>query len=258
MSKPVAIITGGTRGIGKAISGQLAEVGYDLIVNHVSPATTSLQETVQKLRAAGIACEPVQADISVGEDRSRLVKTTQEIYGRCDLLVNNAGVAPVERMDILETTTKSYRRVMAINLEGPFFLTQRIANWMIQQRSKRPDQAFRIVNISSISAYTSSLSRGEYCLSKAGMSMMTALYADRLAQEGIGVFEIRPGITQTDMTGSVKEKYDKLIAEGLTPIRRWGHPNDVAQAVQAIAEGRLDFCPGQVINVDGGFHLRRL
>jgi NAD(P)-dependent dehydrogenase (short-subunit alcohol dehydrogenase family) len=147
---------------------------------------------------------------------------------------------------------------MNINLRGPYFLTQLVANWMIEQKKKFSDRAFRIVNTSSMSAYTSSPARGEYCLSKAGISMMTKLYADRLAEFGIGVFEIRPGIIMTDMTSVVKEKYDKLIAEGLTPIKRWGYPEDVAKAVGAIAQGRLDFSTGQVINVDGGFHLRRL
>jgi 3-oxoacyl-[acyl-carrier protein] reductase len=147
---------------------------------------------------------------------------------------------------------------MNINLRGPYFLTQLVANWMIEQKKKFPDRAFRIVNTSSMSAYTSSPARGEYCLSKAGISMMTKLYADRLSEFGIGVFEIRPGIIMTDMTSVVKEKYDKLIAEGLTPTKRWGYPEDVAKAVGAIAQGRLDFSTGQVINVDGGFHLRRL
>ena len=167
-------------------------------------------------------------------------------------------MAPLARADILEATEESFERVLNINLKGPYFLTQSIANWMIEQKKRFPDRAFRIINISSISAYTSSPSRGEYCVSKAGISMMTALYADRLAEYGIVVFEVRPGIIATDMTSTVKEKYDKLIAEGLTPIKRWGEPEDVGKAVAAIAEGRLDFCTGQVINVDGGFHLRRL
>jgi len=174
------------------------------------------------------------------------------------MLVNNAGVAPLKRMDILEVSEASFDRVMGINLKGPYFLTQQVANWMIEQKKTHPERAYRIVNTGSISAYTSSPARGEYCVSKAGISMMTMLYADRLAEYGIGVFEIRPGIIQTDMTSVVKDKYDKLIAEGLTPIKRWGQPEDIAKAVGAIAEGRLDFSTGQVINVDGGFHLRRL
>ena len=174
------------------------------------------------------------------------------------MLVNNAGVAPSKRMDLLDATEESFDRVMGINLKGPYFLTQKVANWMIEQKKTHPDRACRIVSTGSISAYTSSPARGEYCVSKAGISMMTKLYSDRLAEYGIGVFEISPGIIATDMTSVVKDKYDKLIAEGLTPIKRWGLPEDIAKAVGAIAEGRLDFSTGQVINVDGGFHLRRL
>ena len=179
-------------------------------------------------------------------------------FRRLNLLVNNAGMAPRERTDILEATEESFDRVMGINLKGPYFLTQQVANWMVEQKKAHPDREFRIVSTGSISAYTSSPARGEYCLSKAGVSMMTKLYADRLAEYGIGVFEISPGIIATDMTSVVKDKYDKLIAEGLTPIKRWGLPEDIAKAVGAIAEGRLDFSTGQVINVDGGFPLRRL
>jgi NAD(P)-dependent dehydrogenase (short-subunit alcohol dehydrogenase family) len=174
------------------------------------------------------------------------------------MLVNNAGAAPLKRMDILQATEESFDRVVGINLRGPYFLTQLVANWMVEQRKQAPQRPLRIVNIGSISAYTSSPSRGEYCISKAGVAMMTKLYADRLAEYDIGVFEISGGIIETDMTRVVKEKYDKLIAEGLTPIRRWGQPTDLAKVVGAIAEGRLDFSTGTVINVDGGFHLRRL
>ena len=159
---------------------------------------------------------------------------------------------------MLEATEESFDRVISVNLKGPYFLTQLVANWMIEQRKEFTDREFRIVNTGSISAYTSSPARGEYCISKAGVGMMTALYADRLAEFGIGVFEIRPGIIATDMTSVVKDKYDKLIADGLTPTKRWGQAEDVATAVGAIAQGRLDFSTGQVINVDGGFHLRRL
>ena len=174
------------------------------------------------------------------------------------MLVNNAGVAPSKRMDILEATEASYDRVMDINLKGPYFLTQLVANWMIEQKKTNPDRSYRICNTGSMSAYTSGPARGEYCVSKAGVGMMTTLYADRLAEFDIGVFEIRPGIIMTDMTSVVKDKYDKLIADGLTPTKRWGQPEDIAKAVGAIAQGRLDFSTGQVINVDGGFHLRRL
>jgi 3-oxoacyl-[acyl-carrier protein] reductase len=256
--RPVAIVTGGTRGIGKGISLALAEVGYDIVINHVSLPGESVGVLRNEIEALGARCLSVQANISLKDGRDKLIAQTQEAFEGCNLLVNNAGVAPEKRMNILETTEESYDRVMNINLKGPFFLSQQIAYWMIQQRKNTPDQPFRIINIGSISAYTSSPNRGEYCISKAGMGMMTQLFADQLAGENIGVFEIRPGVTETDMTDVVKEKYDELIAEGLTPIKRWGKPYDIGQAAVAIAQGLLDFSPGQVINVDGGFHLRRL
>jgi NAD(P)-dependent dehydrogenase (short-subunit alcohol dehydrogenase family) len=187
-----------------------------------------------------------------------MMQWVRERFGRCDMLVNNAGVAPIKRVDILDASEESFDRVMNINLRGPYFLTQSVANWMIEQKKVDHNRIYRICNISSVSSYASSPARGEYCLSKAAVSMMTKLYADRLADHGIFVFEIQPGIIATDMTSVVKDKYDKLIADGLTPIRRWGLPEDVARAVGAIAEGRLDFCTGQVLHVDGGFHIRRL
>ena len=216
------------------------------------------RETLRLVEAAGGTGLVVQADVARAGDRERLVTRTLERFGRIDLLVNNAGVAPRRRVDILETTEASYDEVMAVNLKGPFFLTQRVARVMIELLQAGAIREPKIVNIGSISAYTSSPSRGEYCISKAGLAMVTALFADRLAEHGIHVYEIRPGITATDMTSVVKERYDRLIAEGLTPIRRWGTPEDVARAVVAIAEGYLPFSTGEVINVDGGFHLRRL
>ncbi len=262
--RPVAIVTGASRGIGKGIAKELASLGYDLVVNHFDftaegkPDDSKAVQTQKEIKKLGAACEILRGDISSAADRQSLVALTKSKFGRCDMLVNNAGVAPSKRMDLLEATEQSFDRVLGINLKGPYFLTQLVANWMIEQKKTNPDRAFRIVNTSSISAYTSSPARGEYCVSKAGVSMMTVLYADRLAEYGIGVFEIRPGIIATDMTSVVKDKYDKMIAEGLTPIKRWGQPEDIAKAVGAIAEGRLDFSTGQVINVDGGFHLRRL
>jgi len=253
--RPAAIVTGASRGIGSAIAIELATLGYDLVINRVQQEPPQTQKEVEDL---GAQCEFVQADISCAEDRSRLVASAKSRFGRCDMLVNNTGVAPLKRTDILEATEESFDRVMGINLKGPYFLTQLVANWMVEQRKQYPDRALRIVNIGSVSSYASTPARGEYCISKAGLSMMTRLYADRLAEYNIGVFEISPGIITTDMTKPVKAKYDKLIAEGLTPIKRWGQPEDVAKAVGAIAEGRLDFSTGQVINVDGGFHLRRL
>jgi NAD(P)-dependent dehydrogenase (short-subunit alcohol dehydrogenase family) len=200
----------------------------------------------------------VQADVSLSEDRARLVQATLAEFGRLDLLVNNAGMAPRQRMDLLATTEASYDEVMEVNLKGPFFLTQLAANAMIELLQKDAALRPKIVNIGSISAYAASTNRGEYCISKAGLGMMTALFADRLAEYGIQVFEVRPGVTATDMTSKVKERYDEMIAAGLTPIRRWGEPDDIARAVVAIAQGYFPFSTGEVINVDGGFHLRRL
>jgi 3-oxoacyl-[acyl-carrier protein] reductase len=253
--KPAAIVTGASRGIGRAIAIELATLGYDLVINRVQHQPPQTQKEIEDL---GAQCEFIQADINRAEDRNRLVASAKSRFGRCDLLVNNTGVAPLKRLDILEATEESFDRVMGINLKGPYFLTQQVANWMIQQRKQYPDRPLRIVNIGSVSSYASSPARGEYCISKAGLSMMTKLYAHRLAEYNIGVFEISPGIIATDMTSPVKAKYDKLIAEGLAPTKRWGQPEDVAKAVGAIAEGRLDFSTGTVINVDGGFHLRRL
>ncbi len=262
--KAVAIVTGASRGIGKGIALELANLGFDIVISHFDfdkegkPDETTGQETQSEIKALGADCEVIRADVSNADDRKKLLDLAKTKFGRCDMLCNNAGVAPSKRLDILEATEQSYDRVMNINLKGPYFLSQLIANWMIEQKKQFPDRNFRICNTSSLSAYTSSPARGEYCLSKAGISMMTMLYADRLAEFGIGVFEIRPGIIMTDMTSVVKDKYDKLIGEGLTPTKRWGQPEDIAKAIGAIAEGRLDFSTGQVINVDGGFHFRRL
>ena len=262
--RPTAIVTGASRGIGKAIAQELARLGYDLLITHYDfgpdgkPDDSTAQQSQDQISKLGGRCLAVRNDVSNAADRKALLELAKKEFGRCELLVNNAGVVPSKRTDLLEATEESFERVMGINLKGPYFLTQAVANWMIQQKKARPTGEYRIVNISSMSAYTSSPARGEYCLSKAGVSMMTALYADRLAEFGIGVFEIRPGVIATNMTSVVKDKYDKLIAEGLTPTKRWGQPQDIARAIGAVAEGRLDFSTGQVINVDGGFHLRRL
>jgi 3-oxoacyl-[acyl-carrier protein] reductase len=262
--RPVAIVTGGSRGIGKGIALELARLGYDLMIAHFDfneqgqPDETNALKTQEEAADLGARCDVMRVDVSSAADRTRLVEATKNAFGRCHLLANNAGVAPSKRLDLLEATEESFERVMNINLKGPYFPTQVGANWMIEQKKSDPEGGYRIVNTGSISAYTSSPGRGEYCVSKAAIGMMTMLYADRLAEFGIGVFEIRPGIIKTDMTKVVTAKYDKLIAEGITPIKRWGFPDDIGKAVGAIAEGRLDFSTGQVINVDGGFHLRRL
>ena len=244
MSKKVAVVTGANRGIGNSIAKNLEKLGYTVVYGDIAFSETPSE------KGTAIVC-----DISDPEARKHLLDETLAKFGRVDLLVNNAGVAPALRMDILETTTESFERLMRINLEGTFFMCQLFANQMIKQSQ---GGGYRIINIASISSYTSSVFRGEYCISKAGVSMVTNLFADRLAVHGIGVFEIRPGIIMTDMTAGVKDKYAKLIEEGLTPTKRFGQHQDVADAVVAIAEGRFDFCTGQVFNVDGGFHIRRL
>lgn len=257
MNKQTALVTGAGRGIGRGIAVALAEKGWNVVINYRGNAVAAT-ETVGLVEDAGGNGLAVQANIAEAADRQRLIDETVQKFNRIDLLVNNAGMAPRQRLDILETSEASYDEVMTVNLKGPFFLTQQVARMMIEQQQQGIIIEPRIVNIGSISAYTSSPNRGEYCLSKAGMSMMTALFADRLAEHGINVYEIRPGVIATDMTSGVKEKYDRLIDDGLTPIRRWGQPDDIGRAVVAIAEGYLPFSTGEVINVDGGFHLHRL
>ena len=263
---PTALITGASRGIGRGISLELAGIGFDLVINFRGNAAAAEQTAADCLaRAKGAGREIrafiAQSDISIEADRQRLIDFTRSSFGRLDLLVNNAGVAPEVRADLLEASEESFDRLMRINVKGPYFLTQLAARWMIDQ--VRTDSTLtmprpKIVTISSISAYTASINRGDYCVSKAALSMITPLFAARLAEHGINVYEIRPGIIATDMTGPVKAKYDQLIAEGLTPIPRWGVPADVGRAVAAIAQDLLPFSTGEVINVDGGFHLRRL
>jgi len=278
----LALVTGGSRGIGRGIALELAGLGWDLVINFAGNEAAARQtekDCVARAKAAGktIRAEICQADISAAADRRRLIDFTQQTFARLDLLVNNAGVAPTVRADILEAGEESFDRLMSINVKGPYFLTQLAAKWMIEQTAPRlastavlsqthfgaaptPKAPYRpkIVTVTSVSAYTASTNRGDYCVSKAALSMLTPLFAARLAEHGINVYEIRPGVIATDMTGPVKEKYDKLIAEGLTPIQRWGKPEDVARAVAAIAQDLLPFSTGEVINVDGGFHLRRL
>jgi NAD(P)-dependent dehydrogenase (short-subunit alcohol dehydrogenase family) len=256
--KKVAIVTGSSRGIGRGIALSLAERGWQIVVNYRSNSAAA--EEVQKaVEATGGGALLVQADMASRDDLERLVEAALSEYGRIDLLVNNAGVGPRQRVDMLQVGEESYNEVMDINLKGPFFLTQRVANEMISLVQSGVVRDPKIVNIGSISAYTSSPARAEYCISKAGMSMMTRLWADRLAEYGINVYEIRPGIIATDLTSVVKDKYDRLILdEGLTPIKRWGTPEDIGKAVLAISEGLFPFSTGEVINVDGGFHLHRL
>jgi len=258
-SKKVAIVTGSRRGIGLGIIKALGRKGFFTVVSDIAE-TVEVQPTLDELGSLNLEFDYIKCDILKAQDRKSLFEKILDGYGRLDVLVNNAGVAPLERLDILETTEESFDRVLGINLKSTFFMCQSAANIMINLKEKKeiPDYGPRIVNISSISSYTSSISRGEYCISKAGISMTTQLFADRLAEFSIPVFEVRPGIIVTDMTVEVKEIYEKLIAEGLTPIRRIGYPEDVADCVMAACSGLLDFGTGQVLNADGGFHIRRL
>jgi NAD(P)-dependent dehydrogenase (short-subunit alcohol dehydrogenase family) len=253
----VAIITGSGRGIGRGTAVQLAQAGWRIVINDYGNPEPP-EETLAQVRAAGGDGIVILADITQAAERERIVATTLETFGRIDLLVNNAGIGPRVRMDMLQISEESMWEVLNVNLIAAFFLTQITARTMIDLIGKGEIEHPKIVNIGSISAYTSSTSRAEYCVSKAAIAMNTLLFADRLAEYGINVYEIRPGIIQTPLTEKVKDKYDRLIAEGVTPIKRWGQPEDIGKAIRAIAEGYLPFSTGQVIDVDGGFHIHRL
>jgi NAD(P)-dependent dehydrogenase (short-subunit alcohol dehydrogenase family) len=254
---PVALVTGGSRGIGRGICVALAKLGWRVGVNYTANAGAA-QETLALVTAAGGAGEAVQADIAVTAQRKYLIDFMRQRFGRLDALVNNAGVAPHVREDLLEASEDSFDRIIGINLKGPYFLSQLAARSMVEQiKAGRIPRGY-IVNISSVSAYAASTNRGDYCVSKAGIAMMTKLFAARLAEEKINVYEVRPGIIATDMTGPVKAKYDKLLAEGLAPIKRWGQPEDIGACVAAILRGDFPYSTGQVFDVDGGFHLQRL
>lgn len=245
MAQPTCIVTGASRGIGRAIATELAKT------HRVIGTYRSRLDEAERL-CAETGCEVFPCDIARAEDRAALLAFARERFETLDLLVNNAGMAPRERRDILEATEESFDELIATNLKGPHFLTRQAARWM-EQRGEG-----RIVFVTSISAYTASVNRAEYCISKAGLSMSAALYATRLAERGVKVFEIRPGIIRTDMIASVEKMYEGRIAAGLLPQRRMGEGEDVAKAVRAVAGGLLDYCTGQVIDVDGGFHLRSL
>lgn len=254
--KKTAIVTGSSRGIGFAIARQLGLDGYNIVMVATGPQEKN-QSALDALRALGIDCAYVRANIGEHDDRLRIVREALDAFGRIDALVNNAGVAPKVRTDLLEMTEESFDRVVGINTKGNMFLTQAVANQMIRQEPLNGRKGV-IVNVSSCSAVVSSTSRGEYCVSKAGVSMLTTLYADRLAGEGILVHEVRPGVIATDMTSTVQEKYDKMIADGVFPIARWGTPQDVANAVSALCSDKFLYTTGNYVDVDGGFHITRL
>ncbi len=259
---PVVLVTGASRGLGRGVALRLAELGMSLVVNFAGNAAAA-KDTVtlckEKRRDRKQQFLPLRADIGSKGDRFRLVEETLKHLGRIDALVNNAGIAPRARVDITETTEESFDEVLRTNLGGPFFLTQSIVQYWLKERPKPllPD-GFKIVFNTSISARTVSVSRAEYCISKAGLAMVNELWAARLASEGIQVYELRPGIMATDMTAGVKEEYDRLLAEGLVPQKRWGQPDDVGKAVGALLTGAFPYSTGAVMYIDGGFHISRL
>ncbi|MGV3557848.1 3-ketoacyl-ACP reductase [Larkinella arboricola] len=255
--KRVAFVTGGSRGIGYGVAEHLAKAGFDLAINGVRPEE-AVGEALAGLRELGADVLYCQGDIASREDRSRMMEQIMAHFGRLNVLVNNAGVAPKERRDILEATEESFEHVLSTNLQGAYFLTQAAANWMIRQKAEQTDFTGSIINVSSISSTVVSVNRGEYCVAKAGLSMATQLFAARLGEFDIPVFEVRPGIIRTDMTAGVVGKYDKLIDEGLTVQKRWGFPDDVGRAVAALAQGDFPYSTGQVIMVDGGMTIPRL
>ncbi len=256
-SKRVALVTGGRRGIGLGIAKCLAAEAFDLAICGVSdePAAAAAVDEIGRSGAKVLYC---RADVSEAADRAALLARIAQRFGRLDLLVNNAGIAPAVRADMLEASEQSFQRLLRVNLQGPYFLTQAVARWMIQQARQRTDFRGCVINISSISATVASPNRGEYCISKAGIAMATRLWAVRLGEFGIGVYEVRPGIVKTDMTVAVAGKYDRLIAEGLCVQPRWATPDDVGRAVAMLARGDLPFSTGQVVMVDGGLTLPRL
>ncbi len=255
--REVAFVTGGSRGIGKGIAEALARAGFDLAINGMREES-AVTEVLEHLKAYGVDTIYCQGDIGSTEARQQMIQKIRDHYGKLNVLVNNAGVAPKERRDILETSEESYEWVMKTNLQGPYFLTQQAANWMVAQKKADPQFRASIINVSSISATVASVNRGEYCISKAGMSMMTLLFAARLGEFDIPVYDVRPGVTKTDMTSGVTEKYDKLIAEGLCATPRWGVPEDVGKAVSALAQGYFPYSTGQTIMVDGGLTIPRM
>jgi 3-oxoacyl-[acyl-carrier protein] reductase len=255
--KQTALITGGSRGIGLGIAIELAKEGIDLAINGVRPEE-QVSQVLKQLRDLGVRVVYCQGDITRQREREAILEKVRKEFGQLNFLVNNAGVAPKVRKDILEASEESFEYVMKTNLQGPYFLSQAVANWLVEQ--KEADGRFfgSMINISSISATVASVNRGEYCVSKAGLGMMTRLFAVRLGEYDIPVYEVRPGVIETDMTAGVKEKYDRLFKEGLTPQKRWGQPSDIGKIVLALAKGLLPYSTGEVIMADGGLTIPRL
>lgn len=259
---PVVLVTGASRGLGRGIAIEAAAAGLSVAINYASNASAA-DQTVESCRRAAPNPEqrfvPVRGDISQRDDRAAILAQTLDGFGRLDALVNNAGMAPRVRADLTETSEASFEELIRVNLQGPFFLTQAVANhWVSKPYEPALVGGFKIIFVTSISADTASINRGEYCISKAGLAMASQLWAVRLAGEGVQVLELRPGIMATDMTSGVKDKYDALIAEGLVPQRRWGTAEDVGRAVRSVLAGDFPFTTGDVIHLDGGFHIRRL
>ena len=255
--KQVALITGGTRGIGLGIAKELAKEGIHLAVSGMR-AEDQVEEVLDELRTPGVEVIYCRGDVGEARDRQAVIEKVRDTYGQLNFLVNNAGIAPRQRLDLLEATEESFEYVLKTNLQGPYFLSQSAANWLIEQKQGDPEFFGSIINISSISATVASVNRGEYCVSKAGMAMMTRLFAARLGEHDIPVYEIRPGVIETDMTAGVKEKYDRLFREGLSPQARWGKPSDIGKIVKALVTGLLPYSTGEVIMADGGMTIPRL
>ena len=256
-NRRIALVTGGTRGIGLGIAHSLAAEGFDLSLCGQRPED-EVREPLEELRALGAEVVYRPADLAERSAREALLEATRERFGRLHVLVNNAGMAPRERMDLLEATEESFEEVLRTNLQGAYFLTQAAARWMIEQKEADPTFTGCVINVGSISATLASVNRGEYCIAKAGLAMATQLWAVRLAEHDLPVYEVRPGVTATDMTAGVKDKYDELIEQGLTLQKRWGFPEDVAKAVAMLARGDLSYSTGQVVMVDGGLTVGRL
>ncbi len=256
INKKIAVITGSRRGIGKGVAFALGKEGYHVILSATRDEAPGL---IKEFEEQGISCEYIKCNVTCTEDRINLINTVCDTYGRLDVLVNNAGVAPLNRCDLLEVKEESYDRVVGTNARSMFFMCQLAANRMIAfKEAGLENYSPRIINMSSVSAYAVSINRGEYCVSKAAISMTTKLYAAKLAEYGIPVFEVRPGMILTDMMEASKEKFGKMIEEGMTPIRRFGVPEDIGNCVAVLCSGKLDFCAGQIIDADGGYHIRQL